>query len=669
MLSNEDFNSAETPDKTPKDGPLSHKAPKSIPLTEDQIQKRYDAAIKAVQPDRREYAMNHAFLEGKQWIKWVETSKAYVPWKRPGGRTQFTVNKLDNLVTTYMSKITRAELAFNVQAKTADDYAIQGALVAEALVEYKHDECDWEDKRQDLILAAIKGGTSALIIDWDATAVSYGGINTGDSRERVLNIMEFALEPGSRSPEEARYFVTGLVVPVEQAQAMYKLEHAPQEAYKTGGPYAAGLFSGDMDQQPVKGALVVTYYERPNYLRPEGAVAVLVNGKMAWGPKPWPFPFKHLNIKLVRETIIDGRWNGTTRLSKARSVQIQYNFVHSNIQDHIKKVGTAKLAAPYGASEVFDQMDDDPANPIRYPDGSQPPHWMTPPAMPGYIINQLDRLEKDMEDIMGIHDASQGIAPANIESGTGVREIIEQDASAATMVGKRVAWAFEDIASMGLELYAKNVKETRTATVYGDDGKIAESVKWTGKTLAGQTCVKVPDDAIIPHSKAAMQQIAMELAKMGMLPPGQEGLTMMLEIAEVPTRESSMWYINPDEARARYDISRIMQGETVIPPEQINIAIALKVCTRYRLSPRYDTLTPEIQQDFNNYAMMLQRMGEEQAGEMVNRASISPALAAAPTANAAAPLPAEMTGINPNQPAMLPPELSSEAEATPVAQQ
>lgn len=642
----------------------SHKRPEPEELTVELIRERASAASKAILGDRKEYYMNDLFLRGKQWIKYNNTDQSFVPWRRRGGRYQATINKLDNLVTTYMGKINRADLVFNVPASTADDYAIQGALVSEAIITYKHDDCGWEDKREELTLATIKGGTAALVTEWDAGAKSYGAVRTGDTTEQVLNITEFALEPGAKSVEKARWWVKQQVVPTATAQAIYKLEDEPRADHNSGGPYGVGL-GGDLTGTQAKGCLVTTYYERPNFLRPAGAVAVVVNDQLVWGPKAWPFPFKdRLNIEVVCETVVDGQWNGLSRLSKARSVQVAYNFVASNIDDHIKKVGTAKFIAPYGSSEVFDQMDDDPANPIRYPDGAQPPGYLPPPNMPSYILQRLDKLEADMQDIMGVHDVSQGVAPTNIESGFGLQTLAENDNSASSALAKRIARAFSQTAQLVLRLYADRVSDTREATVY-DEGRVAQTVKWNGKTISGQTKVIIPKDAIIPHSRAAMQQFAETLAKMGMLPPGQEGLTLMMELAEVPNREQSLWYINPAEARARYDVARIMQGETVIPQDFHNHDVSIKVANRARMSPRYDTLTTKVRRKLDLFVDAHETMAAEEAGQQIRRAAMSPALANAPTANQAAPLPAELTGINPTQPAMLPQGLPSEAQQSP----
>lgn len=641
-------------DERDTDKPIEHGKPEIEQITAHEIMERAEAVNQYLMHDRKEYQHNALFLEGSQWVKYVDATKAFIPWNRIGGRSKITVNKLDSIVATYMSKITRTDMRFEVPASTADDYAIEGSLVSQAIIAYKHDECNWEGKREELLLAAIKGGTSALIVEWDPSAKAYGSVRTGDTVEKVRNITQFGVEPGAEEARTARWMTTQAVLPSPEVQAIYKLKEMPKDDSTGGSPYSTGV-QGNSIGTATRGTLVTTYYERPNFLRPEGAVAVVVNEKLVWGPKPWPFPFKdHLNIDVLRETLIDGQWNGSTRLTKARPVQLAYNFVNSNIDEHIKKVGTAKPMAPYGSSEVFEQWDDDPANSIRYPDGASPPGYLQPPNMPAYILNRLATLEADMQDIMGIHGVSQGQAPGGIQSGSGVQQLIEQDASPATSVAKRTARVFENTASDILCLLSANVSETRTATVYGADGKVAESAKWTGKTIAGQTKVSIPEDAVIPHSRAAMQQFAETIAKMGLLPPGQAGLTLLLELAEVPNREQSLWYVNAPEARSRYDVSRIFQGEIVEPRDFQNHKVAIEVGNRARMSPRYDQAGKKIQERLDLFVQTHETMAAEEAGQQMAKAAVSPALAGAATANQAEPLPPELTGVAPMQPGTMP---------------
>lgn len=640
----------------PEEHEVDHSQPEIPDLTADIVKERNKCARDAISKEIKQYYMNLSFRSGHQWIKWNKDDNAFVPWRRRGGRYQATVNKLDGLMNTQIGKLMKNDMVFEVPASQADDYAIEGALLAESVIRHTHDAHDWESKREELFTAMLLGGTAGVETSWDPQANAYGTEKGGDTVENVLPIPCFAVEPGALTARTARYWCKQQVLPAGEAQARFKLKEAPKADTRTSGPYTGGVMGVNT---AAKGVTVITYYERPNFLRPEGAVAVVVGDEMVYGPKPWPFPFKdHLNLDVIRDIVVPGQWYGETRMSKALSVQIQYNFIHTSIDDHIKKIGTAKLAAPYGSSEVFEQMDDDPANPLRYPDGAQPPHYIQAPQMPSYIIQQLDRLDNEMQDIMGVHGISTGEGVANVESGYGLSLIAEADSTPTGRAAKDGARLWSNVASDDLEMYAANVVATRKATVYEPKGKIAHVVKWTGKDLAGQTRAIIPPDAVIPHSRAQQQMFAENLAKMGYLPPDDpNSLTLLMELAQVPGREDSLWYTNPDEARARGEMKRMMQGEVIIPRDFHNHKNAIRVANRFRNTPRYESLPDKVKTIFDTYCKAHETMDAEEAGNMVGRAAEGGApLANAATANEATPLPPELLGLGDQPQGALPPE-------------
>jgi hypothetical protein len=116
-----------------------------------------------------------------------------------------------------------------------------------------------------------------------------------------------------------------------------------------------------------------------------------------------------------------------------------------------------------------------------------------------------------------------------------------------------------------------------------------------------------------------------------------------------------MWYVNAPEARSRYDVSRIFQGEIVTPRDFHNHKVAIEVGNRARMSPRYDQAGKKVQEALDKFIQAHETMDAEEAGMQMAKASQSPALANAATANQAAPLPPELTGVAPTQPGMLTP--------------
>jgi hypothetical protein len=69
------------------------------------------------------------------------------------------------------------------------------------------------------------------------------------------------------------------------------------------------------------------------------------------------------------------------------------------------------------------------------------PEWMAPTVMPTWVMESPKMLAEQLDDILGLHDVSRGIAPANIESGVGLSVLVEQDTTPLGALTREMATA------------------------------------------------------------------------------------------------------------------------------------------------------------------------------------------------------------------------------------
>ncbi|MCP4225424.1 MAG: hypothetical protein GY773_18970, partial [Actinomycetia bacterium] len=259
-----------------------------------------------------------------------------------------------------ISKITQRELvgAFEVLPDAADDATVKGARLGETVLNQTARDHDWEMLREKSGWAVIKGGTAAMSVSWDPAAghtAAYAAkdgteLKGGDTVERAHNISEFIVEPGSRDAESARYWIDAQALPPEVVQATYGLDDPPPGDITAGAsPLMRDLVSTSAVANKTGGGqkpdltLVLTYWERPNSLCPEGRWSVVVNGAIVAGhdpeegvDAPWPFPFvDRLNLVVMRETMMEDEWTGRTILTAARPIQVMLNAAWSSIIEHM----------------------------------------------------------------------------------------------------------------------------------------------------------------------------------------------------------------------------------------------------------------------------------------------------------------------------------------------
>lgn len=550
-----------------------------------------------------------------------------------------------------MSTLMHDPIVFEVPPQSADDYALQGSQTGEAILRDKTVKCNWDSRKEELAIATLMGGTAGLCVEWDATAKAYSDeLKTGDTVETVLPIVDFVLEPVTREASKARWWIKARILNPETVQSMYNLPKPPPADALTGGPFHQRILpTADTRMNQQQGTLVLTYYERPNTLRPEGSVVVVVDNKIVWGPEKWPFPFKdRLNLEVARCLVVPGKWTGDTFVSSVRPIQTQLNFVWTNIHENTKALGMNKLLIPYGASDIENQLTDDPTQPIRYPDGIEKPSYLAPANVPNHIIRQVEMLENEIADIMGVHGVSQGTAPGGVESGYGIHLLAESDKTPTGRLAYELGRVLGSMATMVLEIYAEKVKDTRQASVMRR-GMPVQSVKWRGEHLAGQTTAIVPRDSVLPRNAAADQQFAQTLLQMRA--DWFPNFATFAQAARLPA-EDMMWYMDPDTQKAEYENYRMADGEVIEPEDFDNHTKHIQQHNMFRKTPRYMSMKPELREIFDLHIKAHQSMSAEEAGQQIARQAMHPALGGIPNAQETPPMPnlGMLGALQPQQP-------------------
>lgn len=606
------------------------------------VRDRYTRGVKSIRSEQHQYWLNHSFIMGEQWVYWNSERRVLDQVPRDPDRVRITVNKMWPASRTVISKLTSRELQFEVPPTAADDATIRGARTGESILVNVSREHEWEGIREDANWFAWKGGTAAISIEWDAQAGIPLGVTdlglpfgTGDTVETALGITDFVVEPGVRNGETAKWWIKNIAYPPSTVQDMFDMDVEPA----ADASAALTPFQAKMNSEQERGdvivpmTLVLTLFERPNPSCPAGRVVSVVGGAIV-DEAEWPFPFKdRLNLVILRETRVGNRWTGETVVTMARSVQSALNQSWSSIVEHMKLAGNARLFYPASLADQIDQLTDLPGEAIPIPDGTLIPQYTSPPQMPAWWIEQPQVLGEQMDDILGVHAATRGEAPQNIQSGLGVSILIEQDSTPIGRLSKETALAFGRLGTMALQIYEVKVKERRKAIVT-TPGQPAESVQWTGKDLQGQTTAVVPTDAIVPRSRAAQQQFAKDALQAGLITT----LPQFLKLAEIPGSRDILEATNPDVSKARSENASMALGEIEIPEDFDDHKIHIGEHLDFMKSAKWRSLDQKAKDVFRKHNQAHATLDAEQLGKQVSANQISPVLGQAAQANGQIPI-------------------------------
>ncbi len=613
------------------------------PITANFVRQKYETSNKYMLEESWNYVLNKTFISGNQWI-WrdkIQNTLRSVP--RDPSRTRVTVNRIWPTSRHLIAKLLSRPLQFEVPPEESDDATVRGAKKSEAVLMSLYKDHNWEDLREQMAWNTWLGGTGVLAIDWDPEAgptighTEFGRpFGKGEIVSTPLTILEVAWEPGTRDAETGLWWCRVQALPPAEVQATYNLPKLPPtDAIGARGYLGRTLLPDDKIDAPSALTMVITYYERPNYKRPEGAVCTVVGNQIVDGPHPWPFPFKdRLNMVVFRETKVSGRATGDTVVSAAIPVQTAYNAAWSNLVEHLKLAGNARLMIPDASVDAIDELSDLPGEIVMYNAAGGAPEFLSPPQLPSWVIQQPEMLGAQIDDILGLHDVSRGQAPTNVESGIGLSVLVEQDSTPLGQLTREMAYGFERYATMALEIYADKVKTTRKAKLQ-KPGSLPEVVAWTGKDLMGQVSAYIPIDAVMPRSRTAMMAFAREMWNNQIITDPK----MFARMADLPDQQSFIDALDRDEAKAQRENEQMAAGVIQVPAEFDNHRTHIHAHNEFRKSLRYETMSEYDRKLVDKHIQGHVTMEAEAVGIQEQKAAISPALGMAANANETLPQP------------------------------
>lgn len=611
------------------------------------VAKKWDEGYAHSREHCKEYHLNHAYLEGRQWMEWSPVDLQVQALPDEIDRIQATMNHMRANVRTVVSQLTQRELSFEIPASAYDDATMRAAKVGETLLEDCRRDHDWEILREGHIKSVLKGGTAVIAVEWDP--------NNGTTVETVLGVPEFVVEPGARDTEKARWWIKLQLLPPKEVQSLFPehFELDPPQADSRQGVQSG--YEYRTNSTPL--TRVLTYYERPNPLCPAGKLLVEVNGNIVQEVKKWPFPWTHrLNIASARESLIEHEAYGSTVLSDVRSPQTALNAAWSGFLEHMRQSSTHRLVMDDSWSDAIDTLNDRAGAPLVGPKAKVggPEYLKAPPIPPG-LLDGINLLKGEIDNLLGVHDVSRGEAPNNIESGYGLSILAEKDSSPVGRLIKETARVWSRVGWMVLELHQAEVTKERTASV--QSGGVPSVRKWKGKDIMGQTRATVPLDAIVPKSQAAQQQWAEHAVEMGLI-SAEDPLAVMrfAKLADMPDQRGIINATLPDAAKAIRENEAVVMDEVPMPSDFDDHAIHIEVHNDFRKSLQYTLITDVQRTDIDNHIKAHQTMAQQILAEQRVGTDIDPALGAAPRADGAAPMEA-LPPMPPPEP-MMPPEAS-----------
>lgn len=411
----------------------------------------------------------------------------------------------------------------------------------------------------------------------------------GEVEAEVLHSFELFEDPMKR------YFIRQRIMHVDQIEDEYGVSVPSEEVQMED--YASRLINmmeGSYDVKYEDSAKIYEKWEIPSKKHKHGRLIVMTKKQILWDkdlPSEYkgrlPFiKFEYLDLLLGIVPFSQGM------VEQLISLQEEYNYTITRLAGY-KKWMAGKVMIPR-KSKISSKWDDEIGQLMFFNTGFGVPQYMNPPPPPAFLMEDIIRIRKDMEDVAARHDTSLGRVPGQAKSGKAINYLTELDNSQLSPQLISYEQKLSFFTEMVLEISEEKYPEGRLLSLTGDlYGQEVKSFK--GSDIVGNRRIKISLGSSLPANKEARQEFILDLEQRNLI--RKDKAKELLEFGDVEGIYHSL-----DETLAKEEHQIMIKGDHIIVVETYeDHTVHLKVHTDFMKTKDFFELPEETRAKFKQH--------------------------------------------------------------------
>lgn len=573
------------------------------------------------------YLTNVAYLLGFDGVYYDTTQRQFknVDPRRRLSRARFKVNKILPTIQNRLARLTQSPPRYDVRPNSNSTKDKDSARLGLEIIENIFEKQRFNEKRQDLLMAAMQGGHSYVQVQWDPTLgkpmVDPGSSKVtgyeGDIRLEVLNCLEIFPDPLAKNVDEAQYLLKAKVRKLDYFKARYPGRGdavKEEDAWLMSATYdmkanaltSTGIAGAQTNDQTKNSAIELVLYEKRSEDHPNGRMIICANGILLEDKE---LPIGEYDIHKFDDIIVGGRYNSEAIITHLRPIQDQYNIARTRMADWVRTLLAGKYMVAKGAGLNQESLNNQNGEVLEFnPVPNAPaPTAMNIPQIPPYAYKELEAMDSEFDFISGINEISRGVLPSASIPAQGMEFLQEQDQTRIAVQTSRNEISYAKVGCSILKYVGKNYKLPRMLKIAG------EGLEYTVKDFVGQDLndnydVIVVEGSTVPQSKVLKRTDIRNAWQDGLLgdpgdPKVRAKVLKMMEYGDV----AEMWKKQAlDESQVKRVLTAIEENDQIKLKENMsefdNQMMHLEQMNEYRLTDKFMVLSPE-QKDLFRWVM------------------------------------------------------------------
>lgn len=494
------------------------------------------ACLSARQPFEEQWYYNLAFYFGRQYAIWEKgtTANRLVEPPAPRNRVRLISNKIKPVIRRELAKLNKEEAQFYVVPNTTEPTDIAAARAAESIADYCLYTGKYNVARRSATFWASLCGTSYIKTSCAGVdlPIEYGAVTP--FHLAIPNIQEEYLE-------NQPYVIHHRAVDPEVVYKYYDVEVRP-DAEVIGATLeqrffnAMGIKTNNMENEKNLVHLKEIWM-KPCRNYPKGGLIVIAGGKVIYGYESEPTQDDPLNPRPVTPTeppyehglypfdkidhIPTGRFYGDSVIVDLIPLQKEYNRTRSQVVEVKNRTAKPPMVYQKGSFDPT-KVTSEPGQMIPIQPGFDFPQYMKQPEMPSYVLQEFDRITRDMDDISNQFEVAKGRTPPGVEAASAIAYLQEENDDVLNPTTFSIETATESVGKKTLSLVQQFWSPNKLVKVVSKNSA-QEVALFKVADMKDNTDIRVEAGSMAPRSRAAKQAFITELMKMGVI-DNQTGL-------------------------------------------------------------------------------------------------------------------------------------------------
>jgi hypothetical protein len=477
----------------------------------------------------RQWYLNLAFYFGKQNVQFVggangtaRTSKLYTP-PAPYYRSRPIINLIRPRMRKEMAKLTAQKPSLTVVPSSSDERDLYAAQAAENIWEYLYDSHKLPAVIRRAVFWTSLTGNGFIKSWWDDTVVDVLSDQMGDiCYESITPFHLFVPDLRNEEIENQPFIMHATLRSAEELSLAYGKEIKFAASESNGLEDSFLNVMGLQEWEKNKNVFVQEVWIKPGRVKkfPNGGLITTAGNQIIEYQDVWPyqhdkFPVAHIG------NIPTGKFYRDSTMNDLIPLQREYNRTRGQIIESKNRMAKPQLAAEIGSLDPS-KITTEPGQVIMYRPGFQAPQPIPLQSLPGYVLEEQDRIRNDMDELSGQFELTDF---PGVTAATAISYLQEQSESQLAYTFDSIEECLEKIGFTSLNYVKQYWTTERKVKITGTDGSF-DVKTFEGSELYNNTDVRCEAGSALPTSRAAKQAFIMDLMKFGFIDP-QKGLEVM----------------------------------------------------------------------------------------------------------------------------------------------